>query len=246
MPETAFLIIFAAGLIAGTLSGIVGFGSSIMLMPLLVIFFGAREAVPIMAIAAVMANLSRVMVWWKEIDWRTCLAYACTAAPAAALGARTLLILPQQGVEAALGVFFIAMIPFRRYMALRGWTLQRKHLALLGLPIGFLTGIVVSTGPITAPLFLAAGLVKGAFLASEAASSLLVYLFKIAVFQQFGALPWTVIVEGLITGASLMVGAFIAKRFVLKLSPDHFRTLMEGLMLISGGALLYAAAFGNT
>ena len=44
-----FAFILAIGLVAGTLSGIVGFGSSIMLMPVLVIVFGPLRAVPIMA-----------------------------------------------------------------------------------------------------------------------------------------------------------------------------------------------------
>ena len=96
-----FALILAIGLVAGTLSGIVGFGSSIMLMPVLVIVFGPLQAVPIMAIAAIMANLSRIIVWWREVDWRTCAAYSITAAPFAALGAATLLVLPARIIEAA-------------------------------------------------------------------------------------------------------------------------------------------------
>jgi hypothetical protein len=56
-----FLFILAVGLVAGTLSGIVGTGSSIMLMPVLIYEYGPKQAVPIMAIAAVMANLSRIL-----------------------------------------------------------------------------------------------------------------------------------------------------------------------------------------
>jgi uncharacterized membrane protein YfcA len=39
-----------------------------------------------------------------------------------------------------------------------------------------------------------------------------------------------------------MAGAFLAKRFVLKLEPGQFRLLMEGLMLVSGAAMLWTAA----
>ncbi|HWA13411.1 MAG TPA: sulfite exporter TauE/SafE family protein, partial [Burkholderiales bacterium] len=85
-----FLIVLAVGLVAGTLGGIVGFGASIMLMPVLVIAFGPLQAVPIMAIAALLANLSRIVVWWREIDWKAGAAYAVTGVPAAALGVRTL------------------------------------------------------------------------------------------------------------------------------------------------------------
>jgi uncharacterized membrane protein YfcA len=236
-----FVLILAIGLVAGTLSGIVGFGSSIMLMPVLVIVFGPLQAVPIMAIAAIMANLSRIMAWWREVDWRACAAYSASAMPFAALGAATLLVLPVRIIEAALGVFFIAMIGVRRWMAAHDFRLRLPHLALIGVPVGYLTGVVVSTGPLTAPIFLATGLVKGAFLSTEAAASLAVYLAKIAVFSSFGALPWDVVLKGLIVGSTLMAGAFIAKRFVLKMDAGRFRLLMDGLMLVSGVTLLSAA-----
>jgi len=237
-----YLFIIAVGLVAGTLSGVVGFGSSLMLMPVLVIAFGPLQAVPIMAIAAVMANLSRVLVWWREIDWPSCAAFAATAAPFGALGAYTLLSLPTRLIETALGVFFIAMIGIRRWMAAHDLRLRPLHLALIGAPIGYLTGIVVSTGPITAPLFLAAGLAKGRFIGTEAAATLAVFVAKALVFRGFGALPLEIAAKGLITGSTLMAGAFIAKRFVLQMDAARFRLLMDALMLVSGLVLLLFAA----
>jgi uncharacterized membrane protein YfcA len=236
-----YALILAVGLVAGTLGGIVGFGSSIMLLPVLVLTFGPREAVPIMATASIMANLSRVMAWWRDIDWRACGAYAATAVPGAALGARTLLVLPPRIVEAALGVFFIGMIFVRRALASHGFRVRLRHLALAGALIGFLTGIVVSTGPITVPMFLAYGLVKGAFIATEAAASLAVYGAKAAVFRGLGALPREVLVKGLVTGASLMIGAFVARRFVLQMPAARFHLLMDGVLLVSGTALFGVA-----
>ena len=215
-----------------------------MLMPVLVIAFGPVQAVPIMAIAAILANVSRVMVWWRTIDWRICGAYAATAVPFAALGARTLLIVPAGAVEISLGVFFIVMIGVRRWMAKHQLRLRPWQLALIAVPVGFLTGVVASTGPVTVPIFLATGLVKGAFLSTEATASLLVYAAKAAVFRSFGALPLEIVVKGAIVGSSLMVGAFVAKRFVLSMDPARFSLVMDGLMLFSGSTLLWAAFFG--
>ncbi len=234
--------VLVVGLAAGTISGIVGFGSTIMLMPVLVLVFGPRHAVPIMAVAAILANLSRILVWWREVDWRAFAAYSVTGVPAAALGARTLLVLPPRLIEGALGLFFLAMIPARRWLAAHGLRLGLWHLAGIGAVVGFLTGIVVTTGPITAPIFLSYGLVKGAFLSTEAAGSLAVYLSKAAVFRRFGALPAETIVQGPITGASLMAGALIAKRFVQRLDPSRFRLLMDALMLLSGLTMLWTAS----
>ena len=107
--------------------------------------------------------------------------------------------------------------------------------------IGYLTGIVVSTGPLSVPLFLFYGLTKGAFLATEAASSLGLYFSKSVTFERFGALTPDVALKGLIAGSSLMFGAFIAKRFVLQLKPDVFRLVMDAIMLAAGVSMLWNA-----
>ena len=79
---TIYIFVLTVGLIAGTLSGIVGTGASIMLLPILVFQFGPKQAVPIMAIAAIMANLSRIIVWWRAVDWKAVAAYSITGVPA--------------------------------------------------------------------------------------------------------------------------------------------------------------------
>lgn len=236
-----FALVLLLGLVAGTVGGVVGFGTSIMLMPALVIVFGPREAVPIMAVASIMANASRVAVWWRDVNWPAVAAYSVPAVPAAALGAATLLRLPVGVVEAVLGVFFIAMIPARRWMAARQWRLRLPHLALVGAVIGFITGIVVSTGPINAPFFLAYGLVKGAYLSTEALGSLAVYLTKAATFRSLGALPWDAVVKGLIIGSAITAGSFLSRRIVLKLDAGRFRLMIEGLLLVAGLTMLWAA-----
>jgi uncharacterized membrane protein YfcA len=236
-----FLFVLAVGLVAGTISGIVGTGSSIMLMPVLIYEYGPKQAVPIMAIAAVMANFARILAWWREVDWRACAAYSAPAIPAAALGARTLLVLPSRVVDICIGLFLIAMVPARHWLARRRLKLALWHLAVGGAAIGYLTGIVVSTGPLSVPLFLFYGLTKGAFLATEAASSLGIYVSKSVTFQRFGALTMEIAIKGLIAGASLMSGAFIAKRFVLRLEPEVFRRVMDAIMIAAGFSTLWMA-----
>jgi uncharacterized membrane protein YfcA len=241
----SFIFVLAVGLVAGTLSGIVGTGSSIMLMPVLVYQYGPKQAVPIMAIAAVMANLSRILAWWREVDWRACAAYSITGIPAAALGARTLLVLPSHTVDISIGLFLIAMVPARHWLARHDLKFTLWHLAIGGAVIGYLTGVVVSTGPLSVPLFLFYGLSKGAFLATEAASSLGLFVSKSITFQRFGALTPDIALKGLIAGSSLMFGAFIAKRFVLRLDANVFRLVMDGIMLASGLSMLWNAAYAN-
>lgn len=233
-----WILVLIVGVAAGTLGGIVGFGASLILLPILVATFGAKAAVPIMIVAALMANISRVLVWWREVDWKACAVYTAAALPMAAVGARTMIALDARMVEMALGGFFLLMIPIRRWLAARGLRVSLGQLALAGAGIGFLSGIVASTGPINTPFFLAYGLTKGAFIATEAAGSVAVQLTKAGIFHTFGALPAEHLLQGMIVGVSLMAGSWIAKAFVQRIEPSRFNLLIDGLMATVGVLLL--------
>lgn len=240
-PLWDYVFVLAVALAAGVLSGIIGTGSSIILLPVLVFAFGPKQAVPIMAVAAVMANISRVVAWRKEINWRALAAYSLTGAPAAVIGARTLWMLPSHFVDAGLGLFFLAIIPVRHWLNSRNLRLSLWQLSAAGAGIGFLTGIVLSTGPLSVPAFMAYGLVKGAFLSTEAAGSLALYASKVATFRQLGGLPAEALIKGVIVGSSIMLGTFIAKPIVQRISAAAFRHILDILLACSGISMLWAA-----
>lgn len=236
-----WIAVLVLALAAGTIGGIVGFGSSIMLMPALVFAVGARDAVPVMAIAGLMANLSRTAVWWREVDWRVVAAFSTTAVPMTALGARTMVALDAHAIQIALGVFFLAMIPARRWLLASGIRVGLPGLGVAGAGIGFLSGIVISIGPINTPFFLAYGLVKGAFVSTEAMASLLMGLTKTSVFRTFGFLPLETLMQGLVVGSALTVGSWLSKKLMLKIEATQFRLLMDAILCVAGLVMLGSA-----
>jgi uncharacterized protein len=233
-----WLAVLALALIAGTIGGLIGFGSSIMLMPALVLAVGPLEAVPIIAISGLMANTSRVAVWWREVDWRAAAAFSATAIPAAALGARTLVALDAQKIQLALGVFFLAMIPARRWLLASGFSIGLGGMALAGSVIGYLSGLVATVGPINTPFFLAHGLVKGAFVSTEAMASALMGVSKASVMRTFGALPTETLAKGVLVGSALTVGSWLSKRLMSKINVSRFHLLMDGVLLLAALVML--------
>jgi uncharacterized membrane protein YfcA len=238
----ALLLVFALALVAGALSGVVGTGSSLLLLPVLVVLYGPRVAVPMMAIAAVLSNVARVLAWWRDIEWRAVIAYVAPGAPAAVLGANTLFTISPRLVDGLLGVFFLVMIPIRRVAAAREWRFRLWHLAVAGAIVGFLTGLVLSTGPLSVPVFTGFGLSGGAFLGTEAASALVLYVAKIITFGQFGVLTTGLVLRGLAIGAALMIGPFITRRLVRNLRPRAYAVIIDLVLVAAAVGMFLATA----
>lgn len=240
----SYILVCAIGFLAGCLSGVIGTGASLILLPVLVPMFDPVRAIPIMAIAGLMANAARVMAWHREVDWRAVLAYALPGVPAASLGALSLVHLPAAISGTLLGLFIMLLVPFRHYIQKRNITISLGGLAIAGAVVGFLTGMFLSTGPLSIPVFLAFGLVKGAFLSTEAASSIFVQAAKVLTFYEAGALTGNLLISGLIIGSSLMAGTFFSKRYVISMSERNFRWMMDAITLASGMWLTLVGLFG--
>jgi len=235
------LLICSVGLVAGVLGGVIGFGTTILLMPPLVHFYGPMQTVPIIALVAIVANLSRVVLWLREIDWRVCGVYSATAVPSVVLGAHTLVQFNARLIELMLGSFLLLMIPARRWLRRQDFRPRLWHMAGVGAGIGYLTGLVASTGAINTPFFLAFGLVKGAYIGTEAASSLTLFLAKGITFHQLGVIDKRAIAQGLLIGVFVLIGSTLSKRLVLQIPEHRFLQLMEGVMLVSGLSILWMA-----
>lgn len=235
---TQGVVLGALGLGAGVLGGVIGFGTTIILMPALVYFYGPIQAIPIIALVATVANLSRIFLWWSVIHWRVCFVYSLGGIPAVILGVNTLVALNERLVELTLGFFLIALIPIRRWMRKKNFYLKLWQMSLVGVVIGYLTGIVATTGAINTPFFLAYGLTKGAFLGTEAASTLSILFTKGITFHQLGFLNATAVIQGLLIGIFVLIGAIFSKRIVLALPEEKFLLLMEIVMFISGASIL--------
>jgi uncharacterized membrane protein YfcA len=132
------------------------------------------------------------------------------------------------------------MIPVRRIMTARAWRVRLWHLGVAGAVVGFLTGLVLSTGPLSVPVFTGIGLSGGAFLGSEAASALLLYTAKLATFGQFGVLTTSLVVRGMVVGAALMIGPFLTRTIVRRLRP-HAYTLLIDTVLVAAAARMFIA-----
>lgn len=100
--------------------------------------------------------------------------------------------------------------------------------------MGLLSGVVGTLGPINAPFFLAYGLVKGAYLATEAFGAAAVHLTKALVYGRFAALDYQTLLYGVVIGLALIAGSWLGKRIVMRLDNPAFIRIVEALLAASG------------
>ncbi|MBG3128511.1 sulfite exporter TauE/SafE family protein [Proteus mirabilis] len=235
----SFIAVILLAVLSGVISGVVGTGSSILLIPALTYVFGAKEAVPIMALASVMGNLSRIYLWRHSIRFKPLFYYLLPGIPAVILGANTLWIMPEKWLNIGMGMFFILMIPVLHLLRKHQIKMKTSQVIIAGAVIGYLTGVVFSTGPLTIPIFSAYGLTLGPLLATEAAASFVIYLTKALTFSQLGAVNSFIFISGVLVGCGLTVGNYLGKKLVLKLTPKLFQWLLDAMLVFAGSSLLF-------
>jgi hypothetical protein len=216
------------------LAAVTGFGGAAVLLPMLVLVFGVREAIPILTVAQLIGNGSRVWFNRRELDWKVVSWFALGGVPTAILGGMLFARAPLAALTRVLGVFLILIVVWRHMRRGSKWRPPLKSFAAIGAVSSFLSALLGSVGPLMAPFFLAYGLVKGAYIGTEALSTVVMHVAKLVAYKQSAILPLHAVLAGLALGPIMVGGSFAGKRVVDRLSERVFVVIIELTLLAAG------------
>ncbi|HMG84365.1 MAG TPA: sulfite exporter TauE/SafE family protein [Terracidiphilus sp.] len=240
MPEALRLpLLVIVAFIAALLAAVTGFGGAAVLLPMLVFVFGVREAIPILTVAQLIGNASRVWFNRHDLDWRVVAWFAVGGVPMALAGGFLFAHAPLAALTHVLGAFLILIVVLRHLPKLPAFKPPLKSFALIGAAASFLSALLGSVGPLMAPFFLAYGLVKGAYIGTEALSTVLMHAAKLIAYRQSAILPFHTVVSGLALGPIMVAGSFAGKRVVDRL-PERVFVLIIDVTLVAAGVLFVA------
>ncbi|MFI8535027.1 TSUP family transporter [Streptomyces aquilus] len=230
------VVMAAATFATAALSAVAGFGGGVLLLPVFVAVLGTRGAVAVLTVAQLVSNGSRVWFNRREVDRRLVGIFAAGAIPAAAAGALVFATAPLPALTRAVGVFLLVMVAWRRFKP-HAARLDDRAFSAVGAVSGFGSALVGSVGPMVAPFFLARGLIRGAYIGTEAASAVVMHLTKLIVFGAAAVLTATSAAVGLALAPAGAAGAWMGKKIVDRL-PSHVFVLVVEAGLIASGLLL--------
>lgn len=251
------LLVAVAALACSLLTFFAGFGLGTLLLPVFAIFFPVPVAIAATAVVHLANNLFKAGLVGRNADWGVVKRFAIPAAIAAVVGAsilrevsalapiaayslggRACVVTPVKLLVAVLMLLFAAIEVLPRF---RGLTFGEGHFVVGGLLSGFFGGLSGHQGALRSAFLLKAGLTPTAFVATGAASSIVVDVSRLLVygpaffardFAAVGGHSGRTLV--LVAAAAAFLGTFAGTRFLRRMS-------LRAMQLLAG-ALLVAIA----
>ena len=238
-----FVLIGAVAFAASILGGLAGYGTGLVLPIFLAPAVGVANVVPVMAVAMILNNGSRVAAFWRDMHWPHARRILAFGLPACVAGAYAYTLLEPRWVALLLGSFFILSVPLRRLLARAGWRLGARGVAAAGAGFGFINGAMTGAGLLLISTLMAAGLQGATLIATDAIVSVAMSFAKVALFGGVSRLDAQLAAAGLLIGLATAPGAFVARWLMAHIPLRVHTLLMEAVVLIGGAGFLWRAFF---
>ena len=239
MTIVTYLILGAGALTASTVSGIVGVGGGMIFLPILTWAVGIKLAVPYLTMLLLVSNVSRAYFSRHEIDWRVLRYFTLGAVPGAAIGALLYTQLSAVLIARALGVYLISYVFLNFTKATWPKSAPLRVFIPVGALAGFVSAVVGGSGPIVVPWMLKYGLIKEAFLGTEAVASTIIHVVKLIVWGSARIIGWNDVILLLPLSVLMVAGSYLGKLLIARMNVRLFRTVMVFVLGVIGIRFLF-------
>jgi uncharacterized membrane protein YfcA len=233
-----WLALGVAAIVASSIGGVAGFGTGALMIPVIAWTMGPKATVPVLTVGMFIGSGARVWFSRREIDFRVVGAYLLGAVPCGVIGAMLYTSIEGPWIGRLLGGFLLLAVPGRRWLTAHGLRVRLSHFPLIGGVFGFLGSLVGAIGPVLSPFFLAYGLLRGAYVSTDALCTVGNYITRGLVFHRYQLMTEATVLVGLYTGVIMIGGAWIGRRLLDRLSERAFLRLVEALLVACGLQML--------
>jgi uncharacterized membrane protein YfcA len=232
-------VLAIAGLIAGAIASIAGFGIGSILTPLLAFGYGTKLAVAAVSIPHVLGTLLRFWLIRSHVNRPVLLSFGVASAAGGLAGALLHTVLVSPALSIILGI----LLAFAGVSAVTGFS-QRMWFGgrvgwAAGTISGLLGGLVGNQGGIRSAALIPFDLSRDAFVATATAIALIVDAARVPVYLGFQAHSiariWHLVG---VMALGVLVGTVTGKRVLSRIPEPVFRRAVGVVIFALGVALL--------
>jgi len=235
------LLLAAAGIVAGGIAAVTGFGIGSLLTPLLALRTGTKLAVAAVAIPHVIGTALRFWKLRRHVDRRVLVGFGI----ASAVGGLTGALLHECASSPALSIVFGCLLILAATAELTGWV-QRVHWGrfaawVAGALSGLLGGLVGNQGGIRSAAMLGFAVPKESFVATATAVALFVDGARLPVylFSDWRGIAriWPLV---MVASVGVVIGTAAGTRVLGRLPERTFRRVLAVLLIVLGVYMIAA------
>lgn len=241
IDATMLLVMLLAAFLTAVFHSVSGLAGALLLVIVLGPLLDLKTVVPLVAVAVIISNVTRLWVFRHELDRPIFLSIIITALPGMVAGAFIFIYLPVTTIALILGIFLAVSVPGRRFLKRRGVKVGRLGFALIGPIYGVISGVTMGAGLMLAPFFLGAGIVGGRIVAMTAALGITLNITKTIIFGASPLLNLPLLGVGVMMGLCTIPGAYVG-RWILQKTSIRVHTLLTEMVMVAGAAFFFSQA----
>jgi uncharacterized membrane protein YfcA len=233
--------LLVVAVLSAAISAITGVAGGIVLLSVLLFALDPRAVVPVHGAVQLVANSSRLVVFWRHVQWGVVARFAAMVVPGAIAGASLVALLSPRVMQIAIACAILLSLAAPRSKT-QAPPSRRRWFYPLGFLCGGLGMIVGSTGPIVTQALLWSGVLKEAHIATKAACQALANIIKLTLYGTtlgFAFGEHAPVIALLSVG--VVLGTFIGKRVLRQVSDRTFVLATRVLLvLVAVKSLVFA------
>ena len=232
-------LIMSLVIIASCVGTMTGFGTSTIMVPVLLFFYPLPQTLLFVGIIHWFGNVWKLILFSKGFRWKLVLSFGVPGIAATYLGASLVFSISSAILSRILGTFLVCYVV---YLFLKSSFRIKPSLsagACGGALSGFLAGIFGIGGAVRGLFLTAFDLPKEVYIATAGAIALFIDTTRLITYLQKGARLEELLLWGLLLFVpASFLGARIAKHVVEKIPQAHFRKVVAVFLFLVGVKLL--------
>jgi uncharacterized protein len=228
------LTLFASGIGTAT-----GFGTSTVMIPVMVLFVPVPIALLFVGIIHLFGDIWKILLFKRGFDWALLLGFGISGIAASYLGASLSLQVQVIPLERILGAFLILYVIY--LLIKREWALPKTYGTAIGggLLSGFFAGLFGVGGAVRGAFLTVFNLPKEVYIFTSGLIALFIDITRVSRYVWGGTRLQEDLLFALIFCIPISLGgAYLAKKFLNRLPQKYFRSFVGIFLALVGLRLL--------